>query len=131
MIGDLMTGALKLILGAAGVGLVGGVVAERLMSPDSIEKSRDHDRWDALHDDFLQEHPAPAGTHVSVLGEPRWKNAAIVGGAAAGVGLLGGGALLLATRMKPQNFPLGVGGMAMAALGAAGVVGATVSYAIR
>lgn len=126
-----MTGALKLILGAAGVGLVGGAVAERLLTPSSMDRANAHQQWDAKHDEFLKSNPAPAGTSVFVGGEPQWKNAALVGGAAAGVGLLGGGLLFAATKMKPQNFPIGVTGSAMAALGAAALVGAGASYAIR
>lgn len=127
--GMTLTPALKIAIGAAGVGLVGGIVAERMMSPESIDKARDFDRWDALHQDFLKEHPAPAGTHVSVFSEPRWKNAAIAGGAAAGVGALGGGLLFAANRMN--NFPLGVAGLTVAALGAGALIGAGASYAVR
>lgn len=126
-----MTGALKFAIGAAGVGLVGGIVAERIFSPSAINNAREADRWNALHDDFLKEHPAPVGTHVRAFSEPKWKNAALVGGAALGVGALGGGLLFAATKMSPQNFPLGVAGLAIAALGAGTLLGAGGSYLVR
>jgi hypothetical protein len=124
-----MTGALKFAAGAAGAGLIGGIVAERMLSPDSITKSRDADRWNALHDDWLQEHPAPAGTSVWTHSTPQWKNAALLGGAALGVGALGGGLLFAANKIN--NFPLGVAGLAMAALGAGALVGTGGSYVVR
>lgn len=124
-----MTGALKFAAIAGGVGLVGGVVAERIFSGTSIDNAREADRWNALHDDFLKEHPAPVGTHVNVLSEPKWKNAALVGGAGLGVGLLGGGMLFAANKMN--NFPLGVAGLAIAALGAGALLGTGGSYVVR
>jgi hypothetical protein len=93
---------------AAGVGLVGGIVAERLFSGDAIDKARDGDRWTTLHDDWLKEHPAPAGTNVWTHSTPQWKNAALIGGAA-----------------------LGVAGLAIAALGAGTLLGTGGSYLVR
>jgi hypothetical protein len=114
---------------AAGVGLVGGIVAERLFSGDAIDKARDGDRWTTLHDDWLKEHPAPAGTNVWTHSTPQWKNAALIGGAALGVGALGGGLLFAANKMN--NFPLGVAGLAIAALGAGALLGTGGSYVVR
>jgi hypothetical protein len=126
-----MTVGLKIALGAAGVGLIGGVVAERLTSGDSINRSRDADRWNALHDDFLNEHPAPAGTRVFVNSEPAWKNAALVAGAGIGVALLGGAAMFGAHKMSPQNYPLFVAGLSAALLGGGAAAGAGASWAVR
>jgi hypothetical protein len=124
-----MTGALKFAAAAAGVGLVGGVIAERMLSPDSITKSRDADRWNTLHDDWLKEHPAPAGTNVWTHSTPQWKNAALLGGAALGVGAVGGGLLFAANKLN--SFPLGVAGLAIAALGAGTLLGTGGSYFVR
>jgi hypothetical protein len=130
-IGGGLTPGLKIALGAAGVGLVGGAVAERLLSPDSIQRSEAGSAWNKEHSRFLKEHPAPAGTRVFVNSEPAWKNAAVVGGAAAGLAALGGGLTFAASKMKPQNFPLAVAGIATAALGVAAMAGAGASWAIR
>ena len=126
-----MTTGMKIALGAAGVGLVGGVVAERLTSGGSIERSRDADRWNALHEDFLKEHPAPAGTRLLVNSEPAWKSAALVGGAGVGAAILGGGLALWATKMSPQNYPLFVAGLSVALLGGGAAAGAGASWAVR
>jgi hypothetical protein len=126
-----MTGGMKIALSAAGVGLVGGVIAERLTSGDAINRSRDADRWNALHDDFLKEHPAPAGTRVFVNSDPAWKNAALVGGAGVGVALLGGLAMFGAHKMSPQNYPLFVAGLSAALLGGGVAAGAGASWAVR
>lgn len=126
-----MTVGLKIALGAAGVGLVGGIVAERLTSGESINRSRDADRWNALHDDFLDEHPAPTGTRVFVNSEPAWKNAALAGGAGVGLALLGGGVMFAATRMSPQNYPIFVAGLAASLLGGGAAAGAGASWAVR
>ena len=127
----MLTPTLKVALGAAGIGLIGGAVTERLLSPSSIERSRDGDRWGALHDDFLADHPAPAGTKVFVGSEPAWKSAAVVGGAAAGIAALGGGMVYVATKLPSQPFLLGAAGVAIAALGVAGLAGAGASWAVR
>ena len=126
-----MTAGLKIALGAAGVGLIGGVVAERLTSGGAINNSRDGDRWNALHDDFLKDHPAPAGTHVLVNQEPAWKNAALVGGAGIGLALLGGGLMFAAHKMSPQNYPLFVAGLSASMLGGGAAIGTGASWAVR
>ncbi|MCW2928309.1 MAG: hypothetical protein JWM86_2277 [Thermoleophilia bacterium] len=127
----MITTGMKIALGAAGAGLVGGIVAERMMSPKSIEQARDGDRWGALHDDFLKEHPLPAGTHLHVGTEPAWKNAAIAGGASLGVALLGAGMMFGAHKLNPQNYGLFVAGMSATALGGAGLIGTGASWAVR
>lgn len=126
-----ITVPMKIALGAAGAGLIGGVVAERLTSGSTIQKSRDAEKWGALHDDFLKRNPAPDGVRVGVVSTPAWQNAAIVGGAAAGVGALGGGLAFAATKLKPQNFPMFVAGISVAALGGAAALGAGASWAVR
>lgn len=126
-----ITPAMKVVLGAAGVGLVGGVVAERMTSGSTIAKNREAEVWTRLHDDFLSRHPVPDGVRMSVHTTPAWQNAAIAGGAAAGVAALGGGLALWATKMKPQNFPLFIGGLAAAALGAGAAAGVGASWAVR
>ena len=126
-----ITPAMKIMLGAAGVGLVGGVVAERMTSGSAIARSREAEVWNRLHDDFLDRHPVPDGVHMSVRSTPAWQNAAIAGGAAAGVAALGGGLALWATKMKPQNFPLFVGGLAAAALGVGAMAGVGASWGVR
>lgn len=126
-----MTVAMKIALGAAGAGLVGGIIAERVSSPDAINRSRDADRWNALHEDFLKEHPAPAGTRLFVNSEPAWKNAALAGGAGVGVAALGGGLLFAATKVPNLSGPLRIAGMGVAALGAAAALGTSLSWAVR
>lgn len=126
-----MTAGMKIALGAAGVGLVGGVVAERLTSGDSIARNRDAEVWNRLHDDFLKRHPKPDGVVGGYGTEPAWKNAALVGGAAVGVAALGGGLMFAATRLRPQNYPLFVAGLATTLLGGAAAAGAGASWAVR
>lgn len=126
-----MTTGMKVALGAAGAGLVAGVVAERLTSGQSIERNRDAQVWNRLHEDFLARHPAPEGVQLHVGTEPAWKNAALVGGASLGVAALGGGAMYAAARLKPQNYPLFVAGLATALLGGAAAAGAGASWAVR
>ena len=124
-----MTAGMKIALGAAGVGLVGGVVAERLTSGQSIERNRNAEVWSRLHDEFLSRHPKPDGVSMYVGTEPAWKNAALVGGAALGVAALGGGAMFAAKRMK--SYPLFVAGLATTLLGGAAAAGAGASWAVR
>jgi hypothetical protein len=126
-----ITGSMKIALGAAGVGLVGGVVAERMTSGDAIRKNRDAERWTSLHEDFLNRYPVPEGVSLRVNTTPAWKNAAIAGGAAAGVAALGGGLAFAATKLKPQNFPMFVAGLSLAALGGAAALGVGASWAVR
>jgi hypothetical protein len=126
-----ITVPMKIALGAAGVGLVGGVVAERLTSGGSIAKNRDAEVWGKLHDDFLTRHPKPDGVHMRVASTPAWQNAALVGGAGAGVAALGGGLMFAATKLKPQNFPMFVAGLSLAALGGAAALGTGASWALR
>ncbi len=126
-----ITPALKIALGAAGVGLVGGVVAERMTSGDSIKKNREAEVWNRLHDDFLKRHPTPDGVNLKVRSTPAWQNAAIAGGAAAGVAALGGGVAFAATKLRPQNFPMFVAGLSLAALGGAAALGVGASWAVR
>jgi hypothetical protein len=126
-----MTPAMKMIGAAAGIGLVGGIVAERMTSGKAIQRNADAQVWNKLHEDFLKRHPVPGGVLLHVGTEPAWKNAALVGGAAAGVAALGGGLAFAASKMTPQNFPLFVAGMGVAALGTAAAAGAGASWAIR
>lgn len=122
---------MKVVIGAAGAGFVGGIVAERVTSGEQIRTSRQAERWQVLHDDFLKRHPAPDGVRLRVSAEPAWKNAAFVGAAGAGVGALGGGLAIAATRMKPQNYPMFVAGLGLAALGGAAALGTAASWAVR
>lgn len=126
-----LSGGMKVALGAAGAGLVGGIVAERVTSGDSIRRNRDAERWNSLHEDFLKRYPVPEGVHLRVSTEPAWKNAALVGGAATGVAALGGGLAIAATRLKPQNYPMFVAGLSLAALGGAAALGTGASWAVR
>lgn len=121
----------KIAMGAAGAGLVGGIVAERMTSGGSIERSKEADVWNRLHDDFLTRHPAPEGVHMYVGSEPAWKNAAISGGAAAGVAALGGGMMLLARKMQPTNQLLSIAGLGVAALGLGAAAGVGASWGVR
>lgn len=128
-----ITPAMKVIMAGAGVGLVGGIVAERVMSPGYMDRARAGDRWSVLHDDFIRAHPAPAGTHVRVSREHEGRGAAIaaLGGVAlAGAGL---GVFHLASRMNAGAgfLPLGVAGLTLAAAGGAAFAGASGSWAVR
>lgn len=126
-----MTLGMKIALGAAGTGFVGGIVAERVTSGDSIRRNRDAERWGSLHDDFLKRYPVPEGVHLRVSTEPAWKNAALVGGAGVGVAALGGGLAIAATKLKPQNYPMFIAGLSLAALGGAAALGTGASWAVR
>jgi hypothetical protein len=126
-----LTTGMKVALGAAGAGLVGGFVAERVVSGSSIAKSREAEIWNRMHDDFLRQHPVPDGVSVRVHSTPAWQNAAIAGGAAAGVAALGGGIAFAATRLKAPSYPLFVAGLATAALGGAAALGVGASWALR
>lgn len=122
---------MKIAIGAAGVGVLGGIVAERMVSGDAIERNRDAAVWNRLHDDFLKRNPVPDGVHLNVRTEPAWKNAAITGGAALGVAALGGGLAFAATKIRGGVYPMFVGGIALAALGGAAALGTGVSWAVR
>lgn len=126
-----MTVGMKIVLGAAGAGLVGGIVAERLTSGDSIAQNREGEVWGRLHDRFLKENPKPDGVTMFVRNTPSWKNAALAGGAALGVGALGGGLTFAATKLRPQNYPLFVAGLATTLLGAGAAAGVGASWLIR
>lgn len=120
------------VIGALGAaGIVGGFAAERFLSPDSITASKDGERWKGLHDDFLAQHPAPAGTRVFVGSSPAWKNAALVGGAGLGAALLGSAAAFGASRMSPQNYPIFLAGVTLATIGAGVALGAGGSWKLR
>ena len=126
-----LTPGMTTVLVSAGVGLIGGVVAERMLSPNSIGKAEAGGSWGKLHDDFLTKHPVPNGTHVLVTSQPAWQSAALIGGGGAVLGGIGGGVMYAASKMQPQNYPLFVGGMAAAALGASAAVGVGASWALR
>ena len=118
---------MKVGLGAAAAGLVGGFVAERLVSPQFIEKAEAHDRWRPGFDDYVSRFPVPDGTSVRVVSTPEWTGEAIVGGVGAALGIAGGVTLL----RKPTSPIVGYGAVAAAGLGAGALAGSLASYALR
>jgi hypothetical protein len=122
------------IVGGVGltVGAVGGFIVEHKLAGSSSEKAAAGDAWSKAHDEFLKDHPVPAGTRDFNHTAPGWLGDAAAFGGAGATAVAGFGTLLALNKYAP-NTPT-FAGFALAGvgvLGVGGLLGAGASYEWR
>jgi hypothetical protein len=122
------------IVGGVGLtaGVIGGFYAEHKYASKSNEDAAAGDAWGKLHDQFLKDHPAPAGTRDFTHTSPGWLGDAAVFSGAGATAAGGIGALLLLNKFAPNTPTVaGFGLLGVGLLGVGGLVGAGASYEFR